>query len=266
MLTSKAQFITSLSGTRAWDPSQNPSFWAGVACSQGGAVESLVLQDFGLYGMHGRLNRQQGFRQQSMLRACPGTCSGCLTAPHLLTGPLDLDTGLESLEVLDLTNSTITRLSPSLPQALPALQKLVLDNCQLDGTLPDGETSALKLPDFLCTREANHLPQAHGAHPRFASAAWGSGWPELQFISFELNPGLGGPLPDSYSMWSDLQSFQASGCQLQGQLPASWPQRMTQLELLNLGHNLLSRELPSYWASSNLQYINLRYNFFTVWV
>ena len=125
------EFVTGFQGNSsrilaAWQ-AQGPDVcgWAGVSCSAG-LLTGLSLPLSGLTG------------KQASKRSARAGCKS-LTAVCWCAGGGTSWGPLPTLEVLDLSQNSLGNLPANIWQALPALQRLNVSNCQLvDYTIPTG--------------------------------------------------------------------------------------------------------------------------------
>lgn len=170
-------------------------------------------------------------------------------------------TGLEGLQVLNVSGNTFTMLDPSLAERTPALVVLDLSSSSVtSATLPDGKTWLAVLfiamlcpllrargPNLTAEGFAQHLSMTVGA-----AAAWGSGWPHLRCIYLDNIQDLAGTLPSIYANWASLEQFSANFTSLQGTFPSSWA-ALPMLRIIQLAGTILTGTLPDVWRSRSLE-------------
>ncbi|KAK3430973.1 hypothetical protein EUGRSUZ_E02192, partial [Eucalyptus grandis] len=129
------------------------------------------------------------------------------------------------LEHLDLRLLNVSALVPDAVANLSSLTSLVLQNCNLRGTLP---TTIFELP-------------------------------RLQLLDLSGNPELSGHLPE-FHLGSPIKSLSLPWTNFSGNIPSSIG-NLTQLTMLDFRHNKLSGEIPSSLGKLvRLSYLNLGMN------
>ncbi|KAG8371580.1 hypothetical protein BUALT_Bualt13G0102800 [Buddleja alternifolia] len=162
-----------------------------------------------------------------------------------------LETQRKSLKLLDLSSTGISGLVPSWFWDILALS---LTHNQLRGEIPDITTVSGNDPRFVCVGSNKFS----GSLPRVAHTVI-----DLELSNNSFSGGLSHFLCDTTSETNALEILNLGGNNLTGELPDCW-MRWPSLKFVNIGNNSISGSIPkSIGFLANLQSLNLYSNKFS---